>query len=263
MRVTCPGCRAVYEIPAQAVDRLPARLRCGACGAEWAPEPPSPPSHDTPPASDPHAMKARDDFATGPNVPPKSRPPESAYPADHDQGSGPTRSAEDHAPRIAATALRTPVPEERAGRLPEPAADTVAIPEPPHPERQHPVPRDAVQAAEAEPEPQSPFDAAVKADDATGDNAAPGKAAEAEISPRRPMRAPSADSARAHQGTLSAFEAGDTARTGAARERRGGGGWITSIVILLVIIGLFLALHGLIARVWPPSLRLYQAIGLA
>lgn len=38
--------------------------------------------------------------------------------------------------------------------------------------------------------------------------------------------------------------------------------WIVSLVLLTAIIGLLLALHGPIGRVWPPAVRLYRLLGL-
>lgn len=39
MRITCPVCAALYELPPDYAARLPARTRCARCGAEWLAEP--------------------------------------------------------------------------------------------------------------------------------------------------------------------------------------------------------------------------------
>jgi predicted Zn finger-like uncharacterized protein len=43
MRITCPNCHALYEVPATELSR-PRRLRCGACGHGWAYAPAEAPS---------------------------------------------------------------------------------------------------------------------------------------------------------------------------------------------------------------------------
>lgn len=183
---------------------------------------------------------------------------------------------------MAATALQSAHQQPRAQDLsvrgPERRVDTVGIPAPPHPESRRaetagPDPtgdgRCAAEAATpAEKAPELPRQPgrqapAVEARAAMGNDATSERAASAEAAPRRAMRVSSAESAKAHQGTLSAFQAGDTARKSAERGGSGSRGWLSSIVIVLILIGLFLALHGPIAHIWPASLRLYQAIGLA
>jgi len=47
------------------------------------------------------------------------------------------------------------------------------------------------------------------------------------------------------------------------RGRRLFGPWRASIVVLLLIIGLIFIERGLIMQVWPPSIRLFEALGLA
>jgi predicted Zn finger-like uncharacterized protein len=47
------------------------------------------------------------------------------------------------------------------------------------------------------------------------------------------------------------------------RSRRLFGPWRASIVVLLLIVGLIFIERGLIMQVWPPSIRLFEALGLA
>jgi predicted Zn finger-like uncharacterized protein len=58
MRIVCPSCQAIYDVPdallATGQARRPAKVRCARCTAEWAPElPRAEPPTDTPPAPEP------------------------------------------------------------------------------------------------------------------------------------------------------------------------------------------------------------------
>lgn len=82
--MTCPDCDTRYEIPLDMAARLPARLRCARCGAEWhqaapAIQPPEP--VDAPEAvPEPAAVEPAFDFAPGRTVEIPPSPAASAPP---------------------------------------------------------------------------------------------------------------------------------------------------------------------------------------
>jgi predicted Zn finger-like uncharacterized protein len=69
MRVVCPSCAAAYEVPEAKLAAGVRRLRCAACGAEWALPPPEEPSSPPPPEPAPAAA------AAPPAEPPAEPPP--------------------------------------------------------------------------------------------------------------------------------------------------------------------------------------------
>ncbi|MCF3946849.1 zinc-ribbon domain-containing protein [Acidiphilium sp. AL] len=158
--MTCPDCAARYEIPPDLAARLPARLRCARCGAEW---------HQDAPAI---------------------QPPEPAVPAE---------TVPENAPEPAAEPAVGLMPAGVVGIPPSPAIGT-----PP------------VAVAAVPPEPISP--------------ASP-------VSARRIAVAPAPETVRLL--------------------------WLASIGVLVVLIALAIGFRGAIIHAWPPSLRLYRALGLA
>ena len=53
MRAACPNCEAVYDLPAEMAARLPAAVRCAACGHVWDLQPEDEAAAKAPPAADP------------------------------------------------------------------------------------------------------------------------------------------------------------------------------------------------------------------
>lgn len=154
MRLTCPNCDARYEMPPEMAARLPARLRCARCAAEW----------------------HQDAFAS--------------------PGANPD---------------------------PEPRAAPVFVP-PPEP---------AVPEPEPEPETVSDMEAG------TVDIPPVPGAVPPRIAPP-PQRRRRARSAPATAWLM----------------------WLVSIVILAILIALVIGFHDAIGHAWPPSQRLYRALGL-
>ncbi len=80
MRIICPACAAVYEVPAALLGDTPRALRCARCGNEWVPhaEPAAQAQPDTTPAAA-AAPPAPEQKAIP--VPPESRVPLARVPA--------------------------------------------------------------------------------------------------------------------------------------------------------------------------------------
>ena len=49
MRIVCPSCDAVYQVPDAMLAAGARAVRCAKCGQEWTPAPAEPVSHDDPP----------------------------------------------------------------------------------------------------------------------------------------------------------------------------------------------------------------------
>jgi len=49
MRIVCPSCQAVYEVPEKLLTGAPRKVRCARCGNHWIPEPAASPAVEAPP----------------------------------------------------------------------------------------------------------------------------------------------------------------------------------------------------------------------
>jgi predicted Zn finger-like uncharacterized protein len=75
MRVVCPGCDAVYEVPNAVLSGPPRMLRCARCGREWVPEPPVPAvAAEAPEAAAPPPYPEPVPFDEPPELPPERSP---------------------------------------------------------------------------------------------------------------------------------------------------------------------------------------------
>jgi predicted Zn finger-like uncharacterized protein len=129
MRIVCPSCQAIYDVPdallAADQARRPIKLRCARCATEWAPE--------LPQAELPRAE------------PPRAEPPTGTPPApEPTPAPGPTPSA--FADAIAQAA--TPRPPDPPAPAPPPPARPQAAPRPLVVERTPPPPAGETLVAE-------------------------------------------------------------------------------------------------------------------
>ncbi|MGC9269025.1 zinc-ribbon domain-containing protein [Acidiphilium sp.] len=169
MQITCPACATRYELPPNVAIKLPARVHCAQCGAEW--------EATATEAIDPVEMLPTSDDTVSTSEPFEPSPTE-------------TQPGARSEPKTEAAS--TPADTDRE---PEPDVPTLPI---------HVTPR--ITASDSSP-------LAVK-------------------------------------GRVSAAQ---------HRDRVLWGGSVAAVTGLIV---LFLVFHGAIASAWPPSLRLYQALGL-
>lgn len=141
MRIVCPSCQAVYDVPdallAPSETRAPAKLRCARCAAEWAPAArPDSPSPSLPAAASPagptpspfadalaQAIPAR---PAAPPAPPPPDPPPVPEPA-------PATASPVDAPAPRPSGIDAPAPPPRESLVAEHLAPRRRPPHPPAP----------------------------------------------------------------------------------------------------------------------------------
>ena len=210
MKIVCPACEAIYQVPdAVVVSRR--KMRCARCNQDWVP------------------ADVMDAAATPPLVAPAVQapapPPAPASPAVAETGGAPAK------PAAAPSFGRLDVTAETlaAEPAPPPGLSPVSGPGP------GPVP--AVEQAEARHD-DEPYQLALRPE--THISVFP-PASGAEPGPSFGMSAPRIIQTPAKGPPVLA--------------------WSLSILVLLGVLGGAFAYRGAVMRAWPPSIRLYSALG--
>ncbi len=281
MRVTCPYCGTPYRLPETVSSRLPAILRCAKCKQRWraSPDPPESvaqrvePAASTIPFTVPPAPQPWSPYNPASELLRKPRPaasapvagsaeapaealtkPEVDLPLDSDSGSEQRRQSHMTAAPEDELAITGTAGAPAAG---QPDAKSVA----------ELGARDAVSAASGESNLAnfasvvSRTDTAKAADmnDSTLNRLTESKS-EAE-SHRALITETEKQKADPHIGKPSARTPPLSQRV-VSRAAGAGVLWIASILVISFIIVLIVLLRGPISHFWPPSLRLYRALGL-
>jgi predicted Zn finger-like uncharacterized protein len=203
MKIVCPSCDAIYEVPDKVVTSR-RKMRCARCATDWVPA-------DTMPAS----------------APPAAAPAQEAIPP------GPSPAD----PRPAASAFG------RAAPMAEPAP-------PPDDEPAPAPPRTGYVLVDPVPEPDEP-------ELETGpDSRRDDEPYQLALRPETHVNVfPDRDAP-------SVFGTASTLRVRPVPKGPPILAWVLSVVVLLAFIGGVVVFRGAVMKVWPPSERLYAALGL-
>ncbi len=283
MRVTCPYCGTPYRLPETVSSRLPAFLRCAKCKQRWraTPDPlepvaqcvepaPSTISLAVPPAPQPWsphnpASGLLRKSSPAPPVPAAAEPAEAPVDTLTTPDVDPPLDSDSVSSEQPRHSDMTAAPEDESaitGKAGAPAAE-----EPDAKSLAEPGAREAVLAASRESDLANFASVVSRADTAKAEgikdstlNRLTDPKSEAELH-RALIAETEKQQPDPHIGEHSARLPALSQRV-ASRAAGAGVLWVASILVLSFIIVLIILLRGPISHFWPPSLRLYRALGL-
>lgn len=230
MRVSCPNCQTEYDVPDAALAGRQRKLRCAQCGTQFIAGPLVEPESfgEAPPVSPPPAPLAQ--FAPPP-APPQFVP-------------APAQAAPLQAAPVQAAPVQVPPsfdsPQPTKDDWPRPAAAPLYSP-----------------AAEA------PDNVRTLADAPVQKPYVPPQLRPVEVDPQEARQIADRESFAALLESSRQASALEPEEIHTERGRRLFSPWLISILVLLLVVGLIVIERSLIMQLWPPSIRLFEALGLA
>ncbi len=224
MKIVCPTCNARYDVP-EVVLTSRRKMRCARCGGEWVPgdtDAPEPP----PPLADAVAAPPAD----GPVIDVPAGEPKGAAPADDEPAATPELTP----------AFAAPPDADRPHPADEEALATMADPAPTWPEAEA-----EAEAGAAHAEPVHDFE-------------------REPVVPTEPMVPPRPVALRPETAVSLHGRLPDPATIVVPPAAKGPPvmEWVASVTLVVAFCAALVVFRGPVMKVWPPSARLYSAMGL-